>query len=359
LRVLILSSTGLMVEFVGEMSIWRFLRPYKLTCKKTIDTLPNGMCRLTVFNDDEQPLSSHDFSAAAVHEAFLDGLNENEDLLDSEAEFKAANAELFAKAQESRRKNKELLAKNKELLAKNKELAAKYTKLSKMMQAVRDLTHQFDDPTSDSRAEDGEPAEEDGEPAEEDGEPAEEDGEPAEEPAEEEQEEKAHPGAKRRNANPRVASKPKKPKSIKPKSLKPKRAPCFHVRWSDGVLAAVRAFLMEHKDGDYARLASAIKDVKFKEGETPSAIKGFPFEFQKAWANFKLTASWSTFTAALFPGKVLLLEEKLAKFRESQIPAKVFNAEEDEEEGDEESAQGSAQEEELEISPAASESESE
>jgi hypothetical protein len=333
-----------MVEFVGEMRISRFLRRFKSTAEKTIDTLPDGKCRLTVYDDDEQPLSSHDFSSAAIHEAFLEGLNENEDLLESEAEFKAANAELFAKAQGLRSKNKELLAKNKELAAKNKELA-------KMMQTIRDLTHQFDDPTSNDSGD-----EQDGEADE----------------AAEEQGEKAvkHPGAKRRNANPRVGSKPKKLKSFKPKSIKPKRAPCFHVRWSDIVLAAVRAFLAEHKDGDYAWLASAIKDVKFKEEETPSTIKGFPVEFQKAWANFKLTAGWGILTATLFPDKVLLLKEKQAKYRESQIPAKEEHEEEgeegnegeeeeEEEEGEEESAQGSGQEEELEMSPGAAASGSE
>jgi hypothetical protein len=302
-----------MVEFVGEMSIQRFLRPHKLTAKKTIETLPNGMCHFTVFDDDEQPLGSHDFSSAAIHEAFLDGLEENNELLESEAEFKAANAELFAKGQELRRENKKLSAENKELLAKNKELA-------KMVQAVRDLTHQFED--SDKAAEDAEELKQGGG---------------------EEDEVVVKRPPKRRN----IKTKAVNPK--KPKSHKPKRAPCFQVRWSDGVLAAVRAFLVDHKDGDYAWLASAIEDVKYKEGETPSTIRGFPDEFQKAWANFKLTACWGIFTATLFPDKVALLDDKLAKYHAKQLPPKVSNAEEDEEEGSEESAQ----EEEPDESPAA------
>jgi uncharacterized coiled-coil protein SlyX len=305
--LIVFFSSGLMVEF-GPASIDSFLRRYQSQAK-TLVTLPDGLCRVTIFNGKEL-LCFQDFSSADVHEAFLDGLNENKELLETEEEFKAANAELFAQAQVLSRKNKELLAKNKELAAKNKEL-------TRMMQAVRDLTQQFDDSTNSydsDKSEDG-----------------------VEEPEQEEEEVIVKRPPKRRNTNAKVVNKPKKPKNLKPKSLKPKRAPCFQVRWTDAVLAEVRTFLVEHKDGDYAWLASAINDVKYNEGETPSTIKGFPEEFQKAWANFKQTACWGIFTAALFPDKVLLLEEKLAKFRESQIPAKA--SEEDDED--------SAQEEEL------------
>jgi hypothetical protein len=132
LVVLLILSSFHRVEFVGEMRISRFLRRFKSTAEKTIDTLPDGKCRLTVYDDDEQPLSSRLFIGS--HTRSLSG--------GAERERRPVGIRSRVQSRERRAVCKSSrLAKNKELAAKNKELA-------KMMQTIRDLTHQFDDPTS-------------------------------------------------------------------------------------------------------------------------------------------------------------------------------------------------------------------